>query len=146
MNRLASRLPAIVEQQQAEILADWVKSQLESGSWRAGRLQESQLREESQRFLTLLAATLKNSMSFDPRSTQWSEIREFLAGLSRSRAAQGFSPTQVATFVFSLKQPLFARLRKSLGGETDVLADTMWETTALLDALGLHTTELYQQA
>jgi rsbT co-antagonist protein RsbR len=146
MNRLASRLPAIVEQHQTEILADWVKSQLESGNWRAGRLQESQLRDESQRFLSLLANTLQSSSTSDIRSQPWSEVREFLAELSRSRAAQGFSPSQVATFVFSLKRPLFARLRKSLGNEADALVDELWETTLLLDALGLYTTEIYQQA
>jgi rsbT co-antagonist protein RsbR len=146
MNRLASRLPAIVEQHQAEILADWVKAQLDSGAWRAGRLQESQLRDESQRFLGLLASALPSAGNLDIRSQSWSELREFLGDLSRSRAAQGFSPSQVATFVFSLKQPLFTRLRKSLGSETDALADNLWETTQLLDALGLYTTEIYQQA
>jgi rsbT co-antagonist protein RsbR len=146
MNRLASRLPAIVEQHQTEILADWVKSQLESGSWRGGRLQESQLRDESQRFLSLLANTLQSSSTSDTRSQPWSEVREFLAELSRSRAAQGFSPSQVATFVFSLKRSLFAILRKSQGNEADALVDTFWETTLLLDALGLYTTEIYQQA
>ncbi|MET0533373.1 MAG: STAS domain-containing protein [Steroidobacter sp.] len=146
MNRLASRLPAIVEQHQQEILGEWIKLQLEAGTWRAGRLQESQLRDESQRFLSLLTTVLKISLQFDPRSQQWSEVREFLTELSRSRATQGFSPSQVATFVFSLKQPLFARLRNSLGGEPEVLADTMWEATSLLDSLGLYTTETYQQA
>lgn len=146
MNRLASRLPAIVEQHQAEILADWVKSQLEAGAWRSGRLQESQLRDEAQRFLTLLKGTLESSGNLDTRSQPWSEIREFLADLSRSRAAQGFSPSQVATFIFSLKHPLFVRLRMSLGNEAELLADSMWETTLLLDALGLYTTEIYQQA
>ncbi len=146
MNRLASRLPAIVEQHQQEILAEWVRLQLESGAWRAGRLQESQLREESQRFLRLLVESIQGGIQFDARSSQWAGIREFLTELSRSRAAQGFSPSQVATFVFSLKQPIFARLREFLIDEPQLLADTMWEATALLDALGLYTTELYQHA
>lgn len=146
MNRLASRLPAIVEQHQQEILTEWVKLQLESGSWRAGRLQETQLREESQRFLGLLVTTIQNGIQFDPRNSQWAEIREFLSELSRSRATQGFSPSQVATFVFSVKQPVFTRLRNSLINEPDALADAMWETNTLLDAIGLYTTEVYQQA
>jgi rsbT co-antagonist protein RsbR len=146
MNRLASRLPAIVEQHQQEILTEWVRLQLEAGAWRAGRLQESQLREESQRFLGLLVKTIPNGLQFDTRSSQWSEIRDFLNELSRSRAAQGFSPSQVATFVFSLKQPFFTRLRGALSNEPDALADAMWETNTLLDALGLYTTEVYQQA
>lgn len=146
MNRRVSRLPAIVEQHQQEILTEWVKLQLESGAWRAGRLQESQLREESQRFLGLLVTAIQKASQFDPRSSQWSEIRDFLNELSRSRAAQGFSPSQVATFVFSLKQPVFDRLRGSLIGDPEALADAMWETNTLLDAMGLYTTEVYQQA
>ena len=146
MNRLASRLPAIVEQHQQEILTEWVRLQLESGTWRAGRLQESQLRDESQRFLGLLVNNIQNGVQFDTRHPQWANVREFLGELSRSRAAQGFSPSQVATFVFSLKQPVFTRLRSSLIDEPQALADSMWEATQLLDALGLYTTEVYQQA
>jgi rsbT co-antagonist protein RsbR len=146
MNRLASRLPAIVEQHQQEILADWIKLQADSGAGRSGRLQESQLRDEAQRFLSVLTAAIQTTVEFEPRSPQWSDVREFLSELSRSRAVQGFSPTQVATFVFSLKHPLFARLRSSLASDPQALSDTMWEATLLLDALGLHTTELYQQA
>lgn len=145
MNRLASRLPALVEQHQEEILSEWVRLHLESGAWRAGRLQESQLREESQRFLRLLTSGVQNGIAFDTRSSQWADIREFLRDLSRSRATQGFSSSQVATFIFSLKQPIFSRLRNSLLNEPQVLADTMWDATTLLDALGLYTTELYQQ-
>jgi rsbT co-antagonist protein RsbR len=146
MNRLASRLPAIVEQHQQEILIEWVRLQLESGTWRAGRLQESQLREESQRFLGLLVSNIQKGVLFDTRSSQWADIREFLTELSRSRATQGFSPSQVATFVFSLKQPIFTRLRSSLLDDPEALADAMWEATLLLDSLGLYTTEVYQQA
>jgi rsbT co-antagonist protein RsbR len=146
MNRLASRLPALVEQHQQEILTEWVRLQLETGAWRAGRLQETQLREESQRFLGLLVTTVQNGVQFDARSSQWAEIRDFLNELSRSRATQGFSPSQVATFVFSLKQPIFTRLRNALVNDPGALADAMWETNTLLDALGLYTTEVYQHA
>jgi rsbT co-antagonist protein RsbR len=147
MNRLASRLPTIVEQHQTEILADWVKLQLESGTWRAGRLQESQLRDESQRFLRMFTSGLaKSEGNLDARGPHWSDVRDFLVELSRSRATQGFSPSQVATFVFSLKQPLFTHVRSALASEGEPLADALWQTTALLDSLGLYTTEVYQQA
>jgi rsbT co-antagonist protein RsbR len=139
-------LPAIVEQHQKEILAEWLNCQMTSGASRAGRIQESQLREESQRFLRLLTHAIQQGVEFDARSSQWSEIREFLYDLSRTRATQGFSPSQVATFVFSLKQPLFKLATESLRTEPVVLGTTLWEATLLLDALGLYTTEVYQQA
>ena len=146
MNRLASRLPAIVEQHQKEVLAEWLSNQASSGAWRAGRIQESQLREESQRFLGILTKAIQQGVEFDMRSTQWAEARDFLGELSRSRAVQGFTPSQVATFVFSLKQALFKRATESLKTDPEALATTLWDATILLDALGLYTTEVFQQA
>jgi rsbT co-antagonist protein RsbR len=147
VNRLASRLPALVEHHQKEILAEWLANQTTSGAWRAGRIQEAQLREESERFLGLLTQALQQgSIEFDTRSAQWADAREFLNELSRSRASQGFTPAQVATFVFSLKQPVFKRATDSLQSDAPVLAGTLWEATVLLDALGLYTTEVFQQA
>ena len=73
-------------------------------------------------------------------------MKDRLAEISRSRSAQGFSPSETATFVFSLKKPLFARLRRELGGNADALADATWRVTELLDGLGLYTTEAHQKA
>ena len=146
MNRLASQLPAMLEQQQKEILAEWLEQQMTTGGWRAGRIQESQLREESARFLGLLTQALQQGLQYDPRSGQWAPVREMLGELSRSRATQGFSPTQVATFVFSLKQPLFTRVRTFLKDDAPALSQALWDITTLVDSLGLHTTEVYQQA
>jgi rsbT co-antagonist protein RsbR len=139
-------LPAIVEQHQKEVLAEWLSNQMSGGATRSGRIQESQLREESQRFLAILTKAVQEGVEFDARSPQWADIREFLSELSRSRATQGFSPSQVATFVFSLKQAVFKRATESLKTDPTALAATLWEATLLLDSLGLFTTELYQQA
>jgi rsbT co-antagonist protein RsbR len=146
VNRPASRLPALVEQHQKEILAEWLSNQTSSGASRAGRIQESQLRDESQRFLGLLTQAIQQGIEFDTRTQQWAEIREFLTELSRSRATQGFTPAQVATFVFSLKQALFKRTTESLRNEAAALAATLWDATTLLDALGLYTTQVFQHA
>jgi rsbT co-antagonist protein RsbR len=139
-------LPALVEQHQKEVLTEWLSNQMTSGASRGGRIQESQLREESQRFLNLLTQAIQQGVEFDTRSSQWSEVREFLSELSRVRATQGFTPSQVATFVFSLKQALFKRASESLKSDSAALASTLWEATILLDSLGLYTTEVFQQA
>ena len=146
MNRPASRLPAIVEQHQKEVLAEWLSNQSASGASRAGRIQEAQLRDESQRFLGVFTKAIQHGVEFDARSAQWADVREFLTELSRSRAQQGFTPSQVATFIFSLKQALFKRATDSLKSEPEPLASTLWDATMVLDALGLYTTEVYQQA
>ena len=48
-------------------------------------------------------------------------------------------------FVFSLKQPLFERIRREHAKDPVALADATWSVTTLLDKLGLYTTELYQK-
>jgi rsbT co-antagonist protein RsbR len=58
---------------------------------------------------------------------------------------QGFSPSETATFVFSLKQPLFDRLSQDRGSASDELAGDFLTCTMLLDKLGLYTTEVYQR-
>ena len=51
---------------------------------------------------------------------------------------------ETATFVFSLKQALFDRLRQEVK-DPDALAAELWATTLLLDRLGLYTTEVHQK-
>jgi rsbT co-antagonist protein RsbR len=140
-----SRLAAIFERHEDQILTEWMSQQLSSGMWRAGRIQESQLRSEAERFLRALTKTVQTSTQFEPQAAHWSEVRDLLADLSRSRAAQGFTPTQVAQFIFSLKKPLFERIRQETVGDPDALSGQLWEATTLVDSLGLYTAEVYQQ-
>jgi rsbT co-antagonist protein RsbR len=51
---------------------------------------------------------------------------------------------ETATFVLSLKRPIFDRLRASVK-DAHQLGDDIWSATAVLDALALHTTEVYQK-
>jgi rsbT co-antagonist protein RsbR len=46
--------------------------------------------------------------------------------------------------VFSLKEPLFARLRAEMKDDPAQLAELMWTVSTLFDALGLYTTEIFQ--
>ncbi|TCW31778.1 rsbT co-antagonist protein RsbR [Gulbenkiania mobilis] len=71
-------------------------------------------------------------------------MRDLLTALSKSRAQQGFAPTETALFVFSLKQPMFEHLSGSGEAGNDVL-DRVWRLNRLLDDLGLYTTEMYQR-
>lgn len=146
MNRPTSRLSAIVGQHQKELLAEWIQLQLDSGAWRAGRIPESQLREESQRFLSAFSAAIQHNLPFDARTPEWNDARQLLTEISRSRATQGFTPSQVATFVLSLKKPLFGRLHDALKSDPDAFGESLWEATTLLDSLALYTMEIFQQA
>jgi len=141
----STRLAGIIKNSEKDLLADWVKEQIASGTARGDLLKESDLRDQSRAFLANLQAAVSKGGSEDLDGPVWAEVKGGLNELSRARSLAGFSPTETATFVFSLKQPLFSRLRTELKGNADALVEEMWSATLLLDKLGLYTTEIYQK-
>ena len=137
-------LQQIIARTQNELLAEWLATQTADGATRTDLMKASELREQSREFLALLQEAARSGSLENPTGGAWAPVYEFLAGISRSRAIQGFSPAETATFVFSLKQPLFTRLRREIT-DAQALADELWATSVLLDKLGLYTTEMFQK-
>jgi rsbT co-antagonist protein RsbR len=139
-----SKLPEILKKHEASLLEEWVTEQQSASSFRPDLIKEGTLREQSKNFLQLLGQGAQGGNLTDISTNEWAPMRELLSGISRTRAMQGFSPTETATFVFSFKQPLFARLQKEV--EAATLAQEQWSATMLLDRLGLLTAEIYQKS
>ena len=137
------RLATILERHEKDVLNEWVDQQLAAVTRRRDLVNDQELREDSRRFLAIFRQAAQNDSGTE---AEWGEARAFLDDLSRTRVRQGFSPSETATFVFSLKQPLFARLRQELGRDPDALADETWNASVVLDRLGLYTTEVYQKS
>jgi rsbT co-antagonist protein RsbR len=136
-----TRLPEILKTHEQSILAEWIKAQAESVATRRDLMSDAELQRQSREFLTALVGAADGGIE-DLQTSEWRPVRELLDRISQSRAEQGFTPSETATFVFSLKQPLFARLREEIK-EARALADEAWYATKMLDALGLYTTETY---
>ena len=136
-----ARISRVLEQNHDDLLMDWVAVQSSTYSARGG-ISTSDLRAQSREFLSLLerATAAGDGDIHDPA---WAAVRELLNNVSLSRAQQGFSPSETATFVFSLKEPLFKRLRVEAGSDADTLADDVWAATSVIDSLGLYTTEVF---
>jgi len=106
---------------------------------------EAELRQQSSEFINLFINALQNDTSSSIESSDWDDVREMLASVSHSRAIQGFSPLETATFVFSLKKPLFTRLHEALKNDVEALDAEMWKATVIVDQLGLYTTGIFQK-
>jgi rsbT co-antagonist protein RsbR len=109
-------------------------------------MQKAELEEQSRALLQALAQALQTGDAADIKGTSWQAVRDFLRSVSHSRARQGFSPSETATFVFSLKEALFARLQRDLSKDAPALAAELWAVSMLLDRLGLYTIEVYQKS
>ncbi len=139
-----SRFKDLVQTHHREILSDWVPLQLQAAGARPDLINEDDLLRESTSFLAAFSRALTTD-NLDIRADGWAPVREHLQRLSASRAARGFSPSETATFIFSLKQPLFSHIAKRTK-DAEYLAEDVWTMTRVLDDLGLFTTEIYQRA
>jgi rsbT co-antagonist protein RsbR len=138
-----SVVATILKRDEPTILREWVDEQLAKTS-RAGALKDAELRQQCADFLRLLRDAMVSGGEVD--GPEFAPVRDLLGEVSRTRSALGFTPSETATFVFSLKKPLFARIRTELARDAGALADETWRFSEILDRLGLYTTELYQKA
>jgi rsbT co-antagonist protein RsbR len=140
-----SKLPAILKRHEHDLLTEWAELQLNAVTSRRDFMTDRELHHQSRQFLTAFNKAIQSNDLDDIMTPHWAEVRGILQELSQSRARQGFSSSETATFIFLLKQPLFARLSQAYGADLEGLTHELWACTILLDKLGLYTTEVYQQ-
>ena len=132
----------LIDRHGQRLLTDWLAYQRKDVRY-AGTQREAETVELARRFLDHLRAGAQIAQFDDIETPEWRPIRELLEDLSRDRAIGGFSPTETATFIFSLKEPLFALLREELRDDTERLVRETSTTSRLIDRLGLYTIECY---
>jgi rsbT co-antagonist protein RsbR len=135
----------LVSGNEQTILQEWLDLQKKAGGLQTGRITENELASQSKEFLHLLQDGLAKNGT-DASEPVFEPARKLLAEVSRGRALQGFSPSETASFVFSLKQPLFNALNRDKSLSPMQIAELIWSVTVLLDQLGLFTLEIFQKS
>ena len=133
MTEQQSKVAQLLRKHERDVLQQWLSYQISATTMRADLIKESDLREQSRRFLQLLTEVVQQNGD-DENAGSWKSAKDMLREVSRTRVAQGFSPSETATFVFSLKQPIFDMLRRELR-DVEELSREIWLTTTLLDKL-----------
>jgi rsbT co-antagonist protein RsbR len=133
-----SQIAAALESKEQQILAEWLEALRQVSALDTGRIKESELNTQAKAFYKQLHAAIRDS-GLDTRAGGYDNLKGFLGDVSRSRAIKGFSPSETALFVFSLKRPFFG----ALSGDS---AQAAWEINQLIDELGLYTIEVYQKS
>jgi rsbT co-antagonist protein RsbR len=140
----AAPISQLLQDHQADIGAEWL-ALIDAMSARGGAGARDQLRSHTQQFLQAFTNATRGGELENIEHRSWDEVRDLLSEISSTRAKAGSNPSDTATFIFSLKQPLFARLRDGFAGSPGVLADASWTVSTLLDKLGLYTIEVFQK-
>lgn len=145
MDQLNSTLLPILQQQGSSLLSEWVKEQLAATTYKKDLISQTELQRQSEQFIKLLIEALQTGQFNDINQSNWQNVRDFLKQISNSRNESGFTSSETATFIFSLKQPIFKLIQESYKNEPQKLAEIAWESTLLVDKLGLYTVEAYQK-
>jgi len=138
-------LAQLISEQETTILKDWLQLLTAAGSLESGRIREAELRTQCGTFLKLFRVALTDGDT-DTNSAVYSGVRDNLGEISRSRATQGFSPKETASFIFSLKEPLFSAINRSGKFGAAEVTQFIRQLTLALDDLGLFTMEVYQKS
>jgi rsbT co-antagonist protein RsbR len=140
-----TRLAEVLERREAEVTDQWIEQQQATGR-RLTAAERDQTTRQSREFVRALKTALQHNPSGDISGPDWAAVRDFLVDLSSRRAKDGYNPRETASFVFSLKQPLFTALRVEFGQDQARLAEEVWLATLLVDELGLLTIEAFQKS
>jgi rsbT co-antagonist protein RsbR len=127
-----------------ELLNLWQEVLQSSGAAGDFRNKGGEIKAQTQEFVRLLSDASRTGRMDDVYTEQWKPVRSFLSQLSTDRARQGYTSSQTATFIFSLKEPLFSVLRREItdGGR---FASALHQTNGMVDKLGLLTIAEFQQ-
>ena len=137
-----TQIAALLQRHEEKVLAAWTAEQTRVGS---SKISASELKVQCHDFLRLLIEATQTMSGESIDGPAWDPVKKMLVEVSKSRGLRGFSPSETAIFVFSLKRPLFSLLRQELSKSPQEFADESWTVTAVLDQLGLYTTEAYQK-
>lgn len=134
---ISTRLVTLLTEQRESLEAAWV--QTVSRTLR-GRISLVELDRELRELYSALVESL-GAGGFDWQGDKYAEVRALLGELSRNRARQGFTPTETAISVLAGKEILEPTTATSA---EDIHAYLRF--SRLMDALGLHTIEVYAKA
>jgi rsbT co-antagonist protein RsbR len=140
-SKAVTALAGLLASREEKILAAWLGTL--AGATADGRISRSEIETQARDFLRALFESMGSG---DTSSLGNARLRDMLSSISRSRALLGFSPAETATFVFSLKQPLFEAVTAAHGSNAEAIVRDTWALTELLDQLGLHTIEVFQKS
>ncbi len=126
-------LAELLKQHETDLLDAWISAQRTAGI-RTDLIDEASVLANSRELLKALTLGAAEGIA-DFGDAHWNSLKNLLDRLSRSQSRLGFTPAETATFVMSLKEPVFALIQR-IGGSEQV--QLIWSASQLIDKVGLY--------
>ncbi|QGW65025.1 STAS domain-containing protein [Lysobacter soli] len=127
------------------IRSGWIQELQRVSGNLAGRVSQADLMKRADEMSGLLVQALQSSGGNTVDTVDFTILDRFFDEFARDRVEQGFNSEETATFVFTLKRPLFERIQARTAGDAQAMAQLSWDATELVDRLGLRAVSAFQR-
>jgi len=134
----------IMAAQEDKILETWLANIVAlPGARTLEPMTEAQLRTQATELLQALIIAFSSEEYEDIERPEFTDAVAMLRDISTSCAAQGFTPSETATFIFSLKDALLEYLQQEFGEDPGLLNAEIVKVNKVIDKLGMVTFESF---
>ena len=127
---------ALIETNDELLARRWIESQPDEQRG----LTEERIAADSLSLVRAIRAAIQSGAGVDEET-----LVERVEDLVMSRTDRGFTPAETATYILSIKEPLFDILQESLKDDPQSLLGELWTASRFIDRLGLRAMEVHQR-
>ncbi|MES2310080.1 MAG: STAS domain-containing protein [Verrucomicrobiota bacterium] len=140
----STQLAELIVKNKKSLLDTWASEQVNVFS-KQGALHSTEVKTQCSDFLDALSEGLKKSDTPFFQNAAFDPLKEVITSISKSRALQGFSPSEIALFIFSFKKPFFTLIQNEFKATSQTVASEILIVSQLIDDVGIYSFEAYQK-
>lgn len=137
--------PQAIPNDYDEILRGWTDEMLRHPLVRADAYGREQITSQCGEFLDRFTIAYARGADFDADPQAWEGVRQMVVELARARVKVGFTPTETAMFLFSLRRPMLSSFQRRWGHESAEILDEFSRFNMILERLALLSFESYSE-
>jgi rsbT co-antagonist protein RsbR len=137
-----TNLLASIQKNRDSIAQNWLRG-IKSEVRRRDLMDDRELEAQTTDVLSAITNVPAGTTLEDFDGNGWQPLKRLLAEISVSRAIQGFTPSETASFVVSLKPSFFNLIRQENSNDADALFAGFSTANEFVDKLALHITDSY---
>ena len=137
-----SNLVCAIQNNRESILKEWLQG-LKAVIRRRDLIDDRELEIQTIEVFSAIVDVPSETALENFADVAWQPLKDLLANLSASRGSLGFTPSETAMFMLSLKPSLFTLVRQQRGNNADELFADISIVNDFVDKLALHTTDSY---
>ncbi|NIM11466.1 MAG: STAS domain-containing protein [Candidatus Aminicenantes bacterium] len=141
LEEAAGNVVEFLKKNESEILNTWIANQLKSVTRRPDLISKEELEAQSTKFLENFMKAISMGNLEDTAAKEFEPINTLLAEISKDYAVRGFTPSEAAIYIFSLKETLMEFFQKEYTSDPESFIRIVIHISRLLDKLGLVTFE-----